>query len=112
MTKVITFEGFIETAPDQEFDMNLLMVHPVRQMTHPGNVGGIDRLIEDCAINLNLGDELKSDPNLDEQMLLTELESVRAGKVPEHILYWKRVVEVDDDPDSEWVYRELERVGA
>jgi hypothetical protein len=110
----IIFEGLIETDAGNEFDMNLVCARPVRAMSHPGNTGGIDELVEEMCIDLSLGEELKHDSSINESLLFAELAKVKAGDdLGTGALYWKRHVAISDsDQDGDFELRFIERTGA
>lgn len=115
MSRQIIFEGLIETNPSNEFDMNLLVARPVKVMSFPGNVGGIDQLVEELCIDLSLGGTLTDDDSIDDALLFSELAKVKAGDdLGTGALYWKRHVEIPDEdaPDDDFEIGFIERVGA
>ena len=113
MTKIVTLEGFTEDA-GYEFDMDIFVLEPVRYHNFCGNAqGGIEETVESYAIDYSLGDEWESDDSeYDDDAWKRIRRKFNALKKADGkrnwAQYWKRVIEIDDDPDSDWVYRVLE----
>jgi hypothetical protein len=113
MNRQIIFEGFIETNSGNDRDMNLLLARPVRRMTHPGNDGGIDQLVENLCIDVWLGETLKDDESIDAALLFSELSRTKQGDdLGMGAIYWKRHVELLSAGDDTFEIRFIERVGA
>jgi hypothetical protein len=113
MSTTVTLEGFCEDA-GYEFDMDIFILEPIRYHNFIGNAqGGIEDTVENYAIDYSLGDKWESDEE--------EFGSDGWGRIRKRFnqlkkadgkrkwaQYWKRVIEIDDNPDSDWVYRVLE----
>lgn len=115
MKESVECEGFIETDPGNKEGMNLIMVRPVFQMTHPGNVGGIDALVEELWSDLTCGDELSelSDNSLNNSETLRTFKAAKEGRLEgEGILYWRRVFEWDRTNDDYFIYTVRAGAGA
>jgi hypothetical protein len=100
MKRIIEFEGYADQYCGWEFDMPVYMVNPVLGYTEHGNWGGADYIVEDYLIDRAIGEEYQPyEPMCKEELISIKstFSRAKAGKARDGILYWRNVIEVDDD---------------
>ena len=101
MKRIIEFEGYTDQDCEWEFDMPTYMVKPVLGYAEWGNWGAADTLVEDYLIDRAIGSEFSSayEPECKEELISIKsiFSRAKAGKAREGILYWRNVIEVDDE---------------
>jgi hypothetical protein len=114
MTEIVTLEGFVEDA-DYEFDCDVFMLEPVRAHEFAGGESP-EEMVENFAIDYSIGDKWKDQvgeeyPEKAWVKIRKAFERIKAKGRTRKAFYWKRVLEIDMDPNSTWVYRVIESVG-
>lgn len=94
----IVFEGYCDQKAGWEFDAPLLLVAPVIQMHHVGNVHQAERVIDDYIETLSLGGIPESDGEIDRRVVRRDFQKARQGS--KRFLYFRKDVEIPDD--IEW----------
>lgn len=101
MKRIIEFEGYTDQNCEWEFDMPTYMVKPVLGYAEWGNWGIAENLVEDYLIDRAMGDEFSGvyEPECTEELISIKsiFSRAKAGKAREGILYWRNVIEVDDE---------------
>jgi len=101
MKRIIEFEGYADQYCGWEFDMPTYMVKPVLGYAEWGNWGIAENLVEDYLIDRAIGDEFSGayEPECTEELISIKsiFSRAKAGKAREGILYWRNVIEVDDE---------------
>jgi hypothetical protein len=101
MRKRLEFEGFCDLNSGWEFDMPVFLVSPIRLMHEAGSAsGGIEEVLENYMLNLDLKDPNRSDKHLDKAVLLAAFES--AKKRSRRYRYWSASVEYDTKAPAEF----------
>lgn len=114
MRQITVFEGYYDLDAGWDFDMPIIMVHPIYRWGEGGNPGYVDTMVEDYMIDwiFNGGPPESEyfEPH-DLSIINREFEAARQGKpkYPDQH-YWKRVVEWDPDDDDAEV-KILESIG-